>query len=66
VREVLVIPISFVSEHIETLYEVDMLFAERAHRAGISDYRRSDALNSHPTFIEALAGMVERHLGDGS
>src|SRR5262249_42100324 len=36
VREVLVIPLSFVSDHIETLYEVDMLFAERARKAGIA------------------------------
>ncbi len=64
VNEVLVIPISFVSEHIETLYEIDMLFAERAHRAGITDYRRCEALGTHPTFIEALARLVERHLED--
>lgn len=62
VREVLVVPISFVSDHIETLYELDQLFADEARRAGIVDYRRSEALNSHPLFIEALAGLVERHL----
>jgi protoporphyrin/coproporphyrin ferrochelatase len=62
VREVLVIPVSFVSEHIETLYEVDMLFAEEARRAGILDYRRCETVGCHPTFIEALAGLVERHL----
>jgi protoporphyrin/coproporphyrin ferrochelatase len=61
VREVLVVPVSFVSDHIETLYEVDLLFAERARRAGILDYRRSAVLNVHPVFIEALAGLVERH-----
>jgi ferrochelatase len=62
VREVLVIPVSFVSDHIETLYEVDQLFRDGALRAGIADYRRSDALNTHPRFIEALAQLVERHL----
>jgi ferrochelatase len=62
VREVLVVPVSFVSDHIETLYEVDLLFAERARRAGIRDYRRSTALNVHPAFVEALARLVERHL----
>lgn len=54
--------ISFVSDHIETLYEVDMLFADEAARHGIVEYRRPAALNTHPTFIEALAQLVERHL----
>lgn len=62
VREVLVVPLSFVSDHIETLYEIDMLFAEHARAAGIADYRRSPALGTHPLFIEALAGLVERRL----
>jgi ferrochelatase len=64
VREVLVVPVSFVSDHIETLYELDQLFAGVARRAGIADYRRSAALNTHPLFIEALAGLVERHLAE--
>ncbi len=63
-REVLVVPLSFVSDHIETLYEVDMLFADRARKAGITDYRRTEALNTHPLFIEALARLVEGKLGD--
>jgi ferrochelatase len=65
-REVLVVPLSFVSDHIETLYEVDMLFAERARKAGIAHYRRTEALNTHPLFIEALARLVEGKLGDRS
>jgi protoporphyrin/coproporphyrin ferrochelatase len=62
VRAVLVVPVSFVSDHIETLYELDQLFAGLARDAGIEDYRRSPALNTRPEFIEALAGLVERHL----
>jgi len=62
VRSVLVAPVSFVSDHIETLYELDQLFAGVARAAGIRDYRRSPALNTRPAFIEALAGLVERHL----
>ena len=62
VSDVLVIPLSFVSEHIETLYEVDMLFADVARRAGITGYFRPAALNSHPLFIEALAALVREHL----
>jgi ferrochelatase len=64
VKEVLVVPLSFVSDHIETLYEVDILFAGTARRVGIVEYRRPDALNTHPGFIEALARLVEAHLRD--
>jgi protoporphyrin/coproporphyrin ferrochelatase len=62
IRELLIVPLSFVSDHIETLYEVDMLFREVAERAGIREYRRPEALNTSPLFIEALAGLIERHL----
>lgn len=58
VTDVLVIPLSFVSDHIETLYEVDMLFADAARAAGITGYYRPAALNCHPLFIEALASLV--------
>ena len=64
VKDVLVVPLSFVSDHIETLYEVDMLFADAAAKAGITTYRRTAALNTNPKFIEALARLVERHVGD--
>jgi protoporphyrin/coproporphyrin ferrochelatase len=62
VRDVLVIPVSFVGDHIETLYEVDMLFGDQARAAGITNYRRTAALNTHPLFIEGLASLVEQHL----
>lgn len=64
VREILIVPLSFVSDHIETLYEVDLLFHEAATRAGIAGYYRPEALNTHPLFIDALAGLVESHLRD--
>ena len=63
VKDVIVIPLSFVSDHIETLYEVDMLFADAARDAGITGYYRPAALNTHPLFIDALAGLVRRHAG---
>ena len=62
VIDVLVVPLSFVSDHIETLYEVDMLFADVARDAGIVHYRRTEALNTSPLFVGALAGLVENHL----
>src|SRR6266568_2233670 len=61
VKEVLVVPLSFVSDHIETLYEVDLLFADVARNAGITGYRRVDALNASPAFVRALAGLVAEH-----
>jgi ferrochelatase len=64
VTDVLVVPLSFVSDHIETLYEVDLLFGEVATRAGITHYRRTEALNMSPRFIDALAGLVEDHLAE--
>ena len=62
VRDVLVVPISFVSEHIETLYELDILFQKIAQEARIQNFRRVPALNSDPTFIQALAEIVESAL----
>jgi ferrochelatase len=62
VDDVLAIPVSFVSDHIETLYELDQLYDERARRAGITGFSRAKALNTNPLFIDALADVVERHL----
>jgi len=58
-EDVLVVPISFVSEHIETLYELDILFKKIAAEAGVKNFRRVPALNSDSTFIRALAEIVE-------
>jgi ferrochelatase len=58
VEDVVIVPLSFVSDHIETLYEVDMLFADGARAAGITGYHRPPALNTRPLFIQALAGLV--------
>jgi ferrochelatase len=64
VTDVLVVPLSFVSDHIETLYEVDLLFAGVAAKAGITHYRRTEALNDSERFIGALAGLVEDHVAE--
>jgi ferrochelatase len=58
VRDLVVVPISFVSEHIETLEEIDLEYAEIAHEAGISNFLRVPALNTNPTFISGLADLV--------
>jgi len=59
IHDVLVVPISFVSEHIETLYELDILYKKVAEEAGVANFRRVPALNSDPAFIRALADIVE-------
>ncbi|MCT7988053.1 ferrochelatase [Laspinema olomoucense] len=58
INDLLVVPISFVSEHIETLQEIDMEYREVAEEAGIKNFHRVPALNTHPVFIEDLANLV--------
>lgn len=58
VKDLLVVPISFVSEHIETLQEIDMEYRELAEEAGIENFHRVPALNTHPVFIDDLADLV--------
>ena len=58
VNDLAVVPISFVSEHIETLQEIDIEYREVAEKAGIHNFRRVPALNTHPLFIQSLADLV--------
>ena len=58
-KEVLIVPLSFVSDHIETLHEIDIEYGEEAHKLGITDFRRMESLNSSPTFIQCLAELVQ-------
>ncbi len=58
VQDLVVVPISFVSEHIETLQEIDIEYREIAEEAGIHNFRRVPALNTHPIFIKGLADLV--------
>ena len=60
VRRVAVVPIAFVCEHLETLYELDILVRDIALEAGITTYLRVPAPGVHPRFIGALADIV-RH-----
>ncbi|MGI2904539.1 ferrochelatase [Tolypothrix sp. VBCCA 56010] len=58
VKDLVVVPISFVSEHIETLQEIDIEYREVAEESGIENFRRVPAPNTHPLFIRALADLV--------
>ncbi len=58
VKDLLVVPISFVSEHIETLQEIDVEYRELAEESGIHNFHRVPALDTNPLFIEGLANLV--------
>lgn len=60
---VVVTPVAFVSEHIETLVELDVEYAELAHEMGVRPYLRAPAVGVAPAFIGALAEAVEQALG---
>jgi protoporphyrin/coproporphyrin ferrochelatase len=62
---VVVAPIAFVSEHLETLVELDHDYAKLATASGCSGYIRAPALSLHAAFIEGLAETVVRALGRG-
>ena len=61
-RDLVVVPISFVSEHIETLEEIDIEYRELATEAGVVNFRRVRALDTYPPFIQGLADLVTTSL----
>lgn len=63
--KVLVVPIAFTSDHIETLSEIDLEYGELAEEVGLHHFKRAPALNARPRFIEALAQIVRDHLESG-
>ena len=65
-KGLIVAPIAFVSEHSETLVELDIEYAKLAHEAGVPDYRRAATVSADPTFIEGLAGLVRKAVAGGA
>jgi len=63
VKEMLVAPVSFVTEHIETLHEVNIDGRIDAKRYGIERFRMMPAVGDSPTFITALRDLVLAKLG---
>jgi len=63
VRRLLVIPIAFVSDHVETLSEIDIHARQLASKCGIRQFAMMPGLNDSPAFIGALAELVESALG---
>lgn len=58
VKKVLIVPISFVSDHIETLFELDQLYARLAKEHGITEYRRTRCFNADPRFPRVLHSLL--------
>jgi ferrochelatase len=63
IKRVLVIPVSFLTEHIETLHEINIEAREQAESSGISQFLMMPALNDSPLLIRALADLVLRSVG---
>ncbi|KAJ1961127.1 hypothetical protein GGI12_003420 [Dipsacomyces acuminosporus] len=64
-KSLVMVPIAFTSDHIETLFELDIEYGEVAEKAGIEQYLRTPALNDYPPFIDALATIVKEHIDAG-
>jgi len=63
VRNTLVVPVSFVSDHIETLHEIDIEAREEALQAGFRQFEMMPGLNDSPKFIQAMADLVLKTVG---
>jgi ferrochelatase len=63
VKEMLVVPISFVTEHIETLHEINIEAREEAKKFGVEVFRMMPAVGDSPLFIAALKDLVLRAVG---
>ena len=60
IRRVLVVPVSFVSDHLETLYEIDLQYRRVALELGIEQFERIESLNGGEDFVDVLLGLVLR------
>jgi ferrochelatase len=65
VKEMLIVPISFVTEHIETLHEINIEAREDAKKFGVEVLRMMPAVGDSPLFIAALKDLVLRAVGLG-
>ncbi|EJF58215.1 ferrochelatase [Dichomitus squalens] len=64
-KRVVLVPIAFTSDHIETLYELDLEYAKEAREHGV-EVHRAESLNESPVFIRALADLAAAHLKNHS
>lgn len=61
-KDLLLVPVAFTSDHIETLYELDRELIGEMNEPGL---KRTESLNGHPVFIRGLADLVKEHLESG-
>ena len=59
VKDIVLVPVAFVSEHSETLYELDVLYGGMARELGMA-VRRVPTVQTDPRFIQALASKIKR------
>jgi ferrochelatase len=64
-NDLLLVPIAFTSDHIETLFELDLEYLEEAKELGMTGVKRAESLNGSPIFVRALADLVADHLKSG-
>jgi ferrochelatase len=65
VKTLVVVPVSFVSDHIETLHELDIRLRADAEASGVPRFVRVPALNDDPSYIRALCDLVDAALPEG-
>lgn len=61
-KNLLLVPIAFTTDHIETLYELDLEYGKEAEECGVTGFKRAESLNDDPTFVRAMADIVKEHL----
>ncbi|KAK2818834.1 hypothetical protein Q5P01_024395 [Channa striata] len=62
-KNILLVPIAFTSDHIETLHELDIEYGQvLGEECGVENIRRAESLNGNPLFMKALADLVQSHL----
>ncbi|XP_042251517.1 ferrochelatase, mitochondrial [Thunnus maccoyii] len=62
-KNILLVPIAFTSDHIETLHELDIEYGQvLGVECGVENIRRAESLNGNPLFMKALADLVQSHL----
>ncbi|KAI3650969.1 hypothetical protein MP228_004450 [Amoeboaphelidium protococcarum] len=63
-KNVIIVPVAFTSDHIETLFEIDIELMEDAHKLGLN-MKRCDSLNDSETFIRGMVDLVKDHIDSG-
>lgn len=61
-RTVIMVPLGFVSNNVETLYEIDILYSELAQELGIKDYRRVQVPDQDSEYVKNIADMLQKYI----